>query len=94
MSDPVHSMRFAVVDTETTGLFPATDRVLQIGVVIVAEMASGTSLPPTSSDLSLNRLGPSHGITRVDRPVACHLRSPAQLQELLHGAILPRIMRL
>jgi DNA polymerase-3 subunit epsilon len=35
MSETLASMRFAVVDTETTGLSPATCSVLQLGIVIV-----------------------------------------------------------
>ncbi|MEK7292247.1 MAG: 3'-5' exonuclease [Actinomycetota bacterium] len=92
MSDPVHSMRFAVVDTETTGLFPATDRVLQIGVVIVR--GDGTIEHQFSTHikrlvLKPGRLGAHHvhGITRVDllrgMPPEIALQ---ELQELLQGA--------
>ncbi|MHB1129275.1 MAG: exonuclease domain-containing protein, partial [Ilumatobacteraceae bacterium] len=70
MSDPVHSTRFAVVDTETTGLYPATNRVLQIGVVIVR--GDGTVEHQFATHikrlvLKPGRLGAHHvhGITRV-----------------------------
>lgn len=93
MSDPVHSMRFAVVDTETTGLYPATNRVLQIGVVIVR--GDGTVEHQFATHikrlvLKPGRLGAHHvhGITRVDllrgMPADAALR---ELQTLLQGAV-------
>lgn len=93
MSDPVNSMRFAIVDTETTGLFPATDRLLQIGVVIVR--GDGTIEHQFATHikrliLKPGRLGAHHvhGITRAD----LHRGMPAEdalqeLQALLQGAV-------
>ncbi len=93
MSDLVTEKRFAIVDTETTGLFPANDRVLQIGVVIVR--GDGTIEQQFSTHikrlvLKPGRLGAHHvhGITRTDLmkgmapEAALH-----EMQELLQGAL-------
>lgn len=93
MSDLVGAKRFAIVDTETTGLFPANDRVLQIGVVIVR--GDGTVEQQFSTHikrlvLKPGRLGAHHvhGITRSDllrgMPPESALNA---LQELLQGAL-------
>lgn len=93
MSDPVHSMRFAVVDTETTGLYPATDRVLQVAIVIVR--GDGTVEHQFATHikrliLKPGRLGAHHvhGITRTDllrgMPAEAALQ---ELQNLLHDAV-------
>ncbi len=93
MSDLVSFKRFAIVDTETTGLFPANDRVLQIGVVIVR--GDGTIEQQFATHIKRlvfkpGRLGAHHvhGITRTDllrgMPPEAAL---TELQELLHGAL-------
>jgi DNA polymerase III alpha subunit (gram-positive type) len=93
MSDLVSSKRFAIVDTETTGLFPANDRVLQIGVVIVR--GDGTIEHQFATHVKRlvfkpGRLGAHHvhGITRSDllrgMPPEAALH---ELQELLQGAV-------
>jgi len=93
MIDLVQSMRFAIVDTETTGLYPATDRLLQLGVVIVR--GDGTIEHQFATHikrlvLKPGRLGAHHvhGITRGD----LHRGMPAEaalqeLQSLLKGTV-------
>ena len=93
MSDSVVSQRFAIVDTETTGLFPANDRVLQLGVVIVRGDGTIESQFATHIKrlvLKPGRLGAHHvhGITRSDLlrgiPVVDALH---ELQDMLQGAV-------
>ncbi len=93
MSDLVTEKRFAIVDTETTGLFPANDRVLQIGVVIVR--GDGTIEQQFSTHikrlvLKPGRLGAHHvhGITRTDLMKGMPPEAALQeMQELLQGAL-------
>ncbi|MEO5974822.1 MAG: 3'-5' exonuclease [Ilumatobacteraceae bacterium] len=93
MSDLVSSKRFTIVDTETTGLFPANDRVLQIGAVIVR--GDGTIEHQFSTHikrlvLKPGRLGAHHvhGITRSDLLRGMALDAAlVELQELLRGAL-------
>ena len=86
-------MRFAVVDTETTGLSSANDRLLQIGVVLVR--GDGTIEDQFVTHIKRHfykpgRLGAHHvhGITRGD----LHRGMPPEvalqaLQALLQGAV-------
>jgi DNA polymerase III epsilon subunit-like protein len=93
MSDLVSSKRFAIVDTETTGLFPANDRVLQIGVVIVR--GDGTIEHKFATHikrlvLKPGRLGAHHvhGITRSDLLRGMPPESALhELQVLLQGTL-------
>lgn len=93
MSDPISSMRFAIVDTETTGLFPATDRLLQIAVVIAR--GDGTIEHQFATHikrlvLKPGRLGAHHvhGITRGDLHRGMPPEAALQeLQTLLQGAV-------
>jgi DNA polymerase-3 subunit epsilon len=93
MSEPVNLVRFAVVDTETTGLFPATDRVLQLAVVIVrgdgtVERQFATHIKRLV--LKPGRLGAHHvhGITRGDLLRGMPPEDALQeLQVLLRGAL-------
>ena len=93
MSDSVTTQRFAIVDTETTGLFPAKDRVLQLGVVIVR--GDGTIESQFSTHIKRlvfkpGRLGAHHvhGITRSDLLRGTPLETALQeLQDMLQGAV-------
>lgn len=93
MSESVVSQRFAIVDTETTGLFPANDRVLQIGVVIVR--GDGTIEHQFATHVKRlvfkpGRLGAHHvhGITRSDLLRGMPLEvALSELQGLLQGAL-------
>ena len=93
MSDSVVSQRFAIVDTETTGLFPANDRVLQLGVVIVR--GDGTIERQFATHIKRlvfkpGRLGAHHvhGITRSDLLRGTPLETALQeLQDMLQGAV-------
>ena len=93
MSDSVVSQRFAIVDTETTGLFPANDRVLQVGVVIVR--GDGTIERQFATHIKRlvfkpGRLGAHHvhGITRSDLLRGMPLEvALGELQDMLQGAI-------
>lgn len=93
MNEPVSSMRFAVVDTETTGLSPATDRLLQIGVVVVR--GDGTIEHQFATHIKRHffkpgRLGAHHvhGITRGDLHRGIPPEAALQaLQVLLQGAV-------
>lgn len=93
MSSPVGSMRFAVVDTETTGLYPATDRVLQVAIVIVR--GDGTVEHQFSTHIKRlvfkpGRLGAHHvhGITRGDLHRGMPPEAALQeLQNLLHDTV-------
>lgn len=93
MADPIDSMRFAVVDTETTGLFPAKDRVLQIGVVIVRGDGTVEHQFVTHIKrlvLKPGRLGAHHvhGITRSDLHRGIPPEAALQeLQTLLQGTM-------
>ena len=93
MSDSVTTQRFAIVDTETTGLFPANDRVLQLGVVIVR--GDGTIERQFATHIKRlvfkpGRLGAHHvhGITRSDLLRGTPLETALQeLQDMLQGAV-------
>lgn len=93
MSDSVVSQRFAIVDTETTGLFPANDRVLQVGVVIVR--GDGTIERQFATHIKRlvfkpGRLGAHHvhGITRSDLLRGMPLEvALSELQDMLQGAL-------
>lgn len=93
MSESVVSQRFAIVDTETTGLFPANDRVLQIGVVIVR--GDGTIEHQFATHVKRlvfkpGRLGAHHvhGITRSDLLRGMPLEvALSEMQDLLQGAL-------
>jgi DNA polymerase-3 subunit epsilon len=82
MSESVANMKFAVVDTETTGLSPATCSVLQLGIVVVR--GDGTIESQFSTYIKRRfwkpgRLGAHHihGITRRK------LRNGITIQEAL-----------
>jgi DNA polymerase-3 subunit epsilon len=91
--DDIAGQRFAVVDTETTGLSTTDDKVLQLGVVIVR--GDGTIEREFVTDL--HRLGwgfghvgayAIHGITRRRLRRGMEPRTAfARLGELLEGAI-------
>ena len=93
MSESVVSQRFAIVDTETTGLFPANDRVLQLGVVIVR--GDGTIERQFATHIKRlvfkpGRLGAHHvhGITRSDLLRGMPLEvALGELQDMMQGAI-------
>lgn len=82
MTRPIEGERFAVVDTETTGLEPSDSRLLQVGVVVA--LGDGTVVDEWSSYVRghhwrLGHLGAYevHGITRR------HLRGGQPLAEVL-----------
>jgi DNA polymerase-3 subunit epsilon len=90
---PIEAQRFAVVDTETTGLEPSDSRLLQVGVVVT--LGDGSVLDEWSSYVRAHHWRPGrlgahhvHGITRR------HLRGGlpladvlAQLNRRLEGAV-------
>jgi len=86
-------MRFAVVDTETTGLSPDNDRLLQIGVVVV--WADGQIENQFATHIKRRFLKPGHlgahfvhGITRSDLrngiPISEALLA---IQEMIAGCV-------
>ncbi len=86
-------MRFAVVDTETTGLSPDNDRLLQIGVVIVS--ANGQIENQFATHIKRRFLKPGHlgahfvhGITRSDlRNGITISETLLVLQEMIAGCV-------
>jgi DNA polymerase-3 subunit epsilon len=87
---PVGDAGFAVVDVETTGLVPGTDRVLEIAVVRTD--AHGTVLDEWSSLVDPGRdpgASDVHGITLADLQGAATFAEIApELASRLHGRIL------
>ncbi len=90
---PMGMMRFAVVDTETTGLSPDNDRLLQIGVVVV--WANGQIENQFATHIKRRFLKPGHlgahfvhGITRSDLrngiPISEALLA---MQEMIAGCV-------
>lgn len=82
MTRPIEGERFAVVDTETTGLEPDEARLLQVGVVVT--LGDGTVLDEWSSYVRARHWRPGrlgahhiHGITRR------HLRRGRPIEEVL-----------
>lgn len=94
MTTAAHDMRFAVVDVETTGLSPQTDRILQVAVVLVD--GDGEVLDRWSSYVRprwgrFSRLGPTHihGITHADLRGAPRLDAVmVELSRRVDGAVL------
>lgn len=86
-------MRFAVVDTETTGLSPENDRLLQIGVVVVG--ADGRIENQFATHIKRRFLKPGrlgahfvHGITRSDLRNGIAIgEALTTMQELIEGCV-------
>lgn len=86
-------MRFAVVDTETTGLSSDNDRLLQIGVVVVR--ADGHIENQFATHIKRRFLKPGHlgahfvhGITRCDLRNGIHISEALlAMQEMIEGCV-------
>ncbi|CAN0270892.1 unnamed protein product, partial [Phaeothamnion confervicola] len=80
---------FAIVDLETTGLYPATDRVVEVGIVRMS--ADGRVLDEYSTLVNPERdVGPTsiHGITATDVMSAPRFADIVpDVYSMLHGAV-------
>lgn len=94
MSNPIHELSFVVVDCETTGVSPTSDRILQIAAVVVNAQGEhiesfDTIVKPECPSEYVHGAEHIHGISPAQVENGMPLRDALQqLIDIAHGHIL------